>query len=74
MALVQFKPTSPGRRNQSGYTFDEITKTEPEKSLIAPRKRPPDGITGGCYGSTPGGGVKQSIRKIDFKRDKLASG
>ena len=34
MALIKFKPTSPGRRNQSGYTFEEITKSKPEKALV----------------------------------------
>ena len=39
MAVKQFKPTSPGRRGSSGFTFDEITKKKPEKSLLATRKR-----------------------------------
>ncbi|MBF8286652.1 MAG: ribosomal protein, partial [Dehalococcoidia bacterium] len=35
MAVKQYKPTSPGRRGASGYTFDEITRKRPEKSLLA---------------------------------------
>ena len=72
MPLIKFKPTSPGRRNQSGYTFDEITKTEPEKSLIKPRK-----ISGGRNNRgvitirRQAGGVKQMLRRIDFKRDNV---
>ncbi len=47
MALIKFKPTSPGRRNQSGYTFDEITKIEPEKVADYRRiKWLPDAISG----------------------------
>ncbi|MDD5702750.1 MAG: 50S ribosomal protein L2 [Dehalococcoidales bacterium] len=72
MALIKYKPTSPGRRNQTGYSFEEITKTEPEKSLITPRKvaagRNNRGVT---TIRRQGGGVKQAIRKIDFKRDKI---
>jgi large subunit ribosomal protein L2 len=72
MALIKYKPTSPGRRNQTGYSFEEITKTEPEKSLIIPRKvaagRNNRGVT---TIRRQGGGVKQAIRKIDFKRDKI---
>ena len=39
MAVKQFKPTSPGRRGSSGFTFEEITKKTPEKSLLATRKQ-----------------------------------
>ena len=38
MALKVFRPTSPGRRAMSGYTFDEITKDKPEKSLLVSKK------------------------------------
>jgi len=72
MALVKFKPTSPGRRNQSGYTFDEITKTEPEKSLVKPHKIAAGRNNRGVVTvRRQGGGVKQSLRTIDFKREKL---
>lgn len=71
MALKQFKPTSPGRRYFTVSTFEEITKTEPEKSLTTPVKR-----SGGRNSSGRltmrhvGGGHKRAYRVIDFKRDK----
>jgi large subunit ribosomal protein L2 len=72
MALIKFKPTSPGRRNQSGYTFDEITKTEPEKALCTNHKMAAGrNFRGVVTSRRQGGGVKQLLRKIDFKREKL---
>ena len=71
MAVKAFKPTSPGRRFQTVSDFAEITKSTPEKSLLAPLKK-----TGGrnCYGRITarhiGGGHKRRYRIIDFKRDK----
>lgn len=72
MALKAYKPTSPGRRFQTGSTFEEITKTEPEKSLVKALKR-----TGGrnnlgrMTSRHIGGGHKRKFRVIDFRRDKL---
>ncbi|MBI5183796.1 MAG: 50S ribosomal protein L2 [Nitrospinae bacterium] len=66
-----YKPTSPGRRFQTVSTFEEITKREPEKSLLRPLNK-----TGGRnnYGRISiwqrGGGHKRRYRIIDFKRDK----
>ncbi|MGK2948308.1 MAG: 50S ribosomal protein L2, partial [Acidimicrobiales bacterium] len=71
MALRKRKPTSPGRRFQTVSDFKEITKTTPEKSLLAPKHN-----TGGRnnYGRKTarhkGGGHKQRYRMIDFKRTK----
>jgi large subunit ribosomal protein L2 len=71
MAVKQFKPTSPGRRFVTVSTFEEITKKEPEKSLLTPLKK-----TGGrnARGKITvrhrGGGHKRMYRAIDFKRDK----
>jgi large subunit ribosomal protein L2 len=71
MPLRKRKPTSAGRRFQSAADFSEITKSEPEKSLLAPRPR-----TGGrnAYGRKTarhrGGGHKRQYRIIDFKRGK----
>jgi large subunit ribosomal protein L2 len=71
MALRKYKPTSPGRRFMTVSTFEEVTKTEPEKSLVAPLKK-----TGGrnSYGRITrrhqGGGHKRRYRIIDFKRTK----
>jgi large subunit ribosomal protein L2 len=71
MALVKFKPTSPGRRNQSGYTFDEITKTNPEKALVTNHKKAAGRNNRGVITSRhQAGGVKQALRTIDFKREK----
>lgn len=71
MAIKKFKPTSPGRRNMTSSSFEEITTSTPEKSLVAPLKR-----SGGRnnYGRITkrhtGGGHKRKYRIIDFKRDK----
>jgi large subunit ribosomal protein L2 len=71
MAIKIYKPTSPGRRGMTGYTFDEITRSEPERSLI----RPGRAITGrNNVGRVTvrhrGGGHKRLYRVIDFRRDK----
>ena len=71
MALRKRKPTSAGRRFQTVSDFSDITKTEPEKTLLAPKPR-----KGGrnAYGRKTarhkGGGHKQQYRIIDFKRNK----
>src|SRR2546423_12461167 len=71
MPIRRYKPTSPGRRFMSVSTFEEVTKTEPEKSLTAPLKK-----TGGrnSYGRITtrhqGGGHKRRYRIVDFKRRK----
>lgn len=71
MALKIYRPTSPGRRGMSGYTFDEITKDKPEKSLLAPRKQKAGrNFRGKITVRHRGGGAKRRIRVIDFKRDK----
>ena len=71
MGIKKVKPTSPGRRTQTYSTFDEITRTTPEKSLLRTIKK-----TGGrnVHGRITcrhrGGGHKRHYRIIDFKRDK----
>lgn len=71
MAIRTRKPTSPGRRFQSSSTFSEITKTKPEKTLLAKKNR-----TGGrnnlgrMTSRHRGGGHKQQYRMIDFLRNK----
>ncbi len=71
MAIKQFKPTSPGRRGSSGFTFEEITKKKPEKSLIvAKKKQSGRNAQGRVTVRHRGGGHKRFIRIIDFKRDK----
>ena len=72
MALKIYRPTSPGRRGMSGYTFDEITKDKPEKSLLKPlKKRAGRNNRGKITVRHRGGGAKRRLRVIDFKRDKL---
>jgi large subunit ribosomal protein L2 len=71
VALKIYRPTSPGRRGMSGYTFDEITKDKPEKSLLKPlKKRAGRNNRGKITVRHRGGGAKRRLRVIDFKRDK----
>jgi len=71
MGVKKYKPTTPGQRGMTGYTFDEITKDTPEPSLLLPLRK-----SGGrnSYGRVTvrhrGGGNRQHIRIVDFKRDK----
>ncbi|MFL5310285.1 MAG: 50S ribosomal protein L2, partial [Myxococcales bacterium] len=71
MPLKSYKPTSPGRRLMTSPDFSEITKSRPEKKLTLPLNS-----TGGrnVYGRMTtrhrGGGHKQRVRIIDWKRDK----
>lgn len=72
MAVKVYKPTSPGRRGMTSHTFEEITKTKPERGLTFPKRK-----TGGRdnQGTVSvrhrGGGNKRHIRIVDYKRDKL---
>jgi len=72
MAIRRVKPTSPGRRFQAYSSFEEITKTKPEKQLLKVLKK-----TGGRNAKGRitcrhrGGGHKRHYRVIDFKRDKI---
>jgi len=71
MALKKYRPTSPGRRSMTGYTFKEITKDRPEKSLTVPKKKNAGRNNRGVITVRhQGGGAKQLIRIIDYKRDK----
>jgi len=71
MALRQYRPTSAGRRFQTASDFSEITKTEPERSLLAPRKRSGGRNSRGRLTSRHrGGGHKRRYRVVDFRRDK----
>lgn len=71
MAIKKFRPVTPGQRGMTGYSFEEITKSKPERSLIVERRK-----KGGrnSYGKITvrhqGGGNRQQIRLVDFKRDK----
>jgi large subunit ribosomal protein L2 len=72
MAVKVYKPITPGLRDMTGYTFEEITKSTPERSLIVMRHK----FSGrNSYGRVTvrhrGGGNRQFVRIVDFKRDKL---
>ncbi len=72
MPLKVYKPTSPGRRGMTGATFEEITKKEPEESLLRPLQKKAGRSNQGCITVRHrGGGAKRMYRVIDFKRDKL---
>jgi large subunit ribosomal protein L2 len=72
MAVKQYKPTSPGRRGATGHSFDEITRSKPEKSLLLPKKRQAGrNNQGRITVRHRGGGAKKRLRIIDFRRDKL---
>ena len=72
MAIKTYRPTSPGRRAMSGFTFEEITKDTPEKSLLVPMKKQAGRNNRGIITVRHrGGGAKRKLRIIDFKRDKL---
>ncbi|MGB3915399.1 MAG: 50S ribosomal protein L2 [Dethiobacteria bacterium] len=71
MTLRKYKPTSPGRRFFAGRTFEEITKKEPEKTLLVPLKKSAGrNVYGRVTARHRGGGHKRKYRLIDFKRDK----
>ena len=71
MAIKKFKPTSPGRRFMTTDTFDEVTRSQPERSLVEPVKRKGGRNNNGRITTRhQGGGHKRRYRVIDFKRDK----
>ncbi|HQB29317.1 MAG TPA: 50S ribosomal protein L2 [Syntrophales bacterium] len=72
MAIKTYKPTSPGRRAQTGMTFEEITSTTPEKSLVRSLNRTGGRNNNGRITSWHiGGGHKRKYRVIDFRREKV---
>ena len=71
MAMKKYKPTSPGRRGMSSQDFGEITKSEPEKSLLAHKTATAGRNNLGRVTSRfRGGGHKQRYRVVEFKRLK----
>ena len=71
MPLKKFKPTSPGRRFMATSSFDEVTRAEPEKSLLEPlAKKGGRNNNGRITSRHQGGGHKRRYRSIDFKRTK----
>jgi len=72
MAVKKYKPVTPGQRGMTGYTFEEITKSTPERSLIvALHKRGGRNASGRITVRHQGGGNKRYVRLVDFKRNKL---
>lgn len=72
MPVKLFKPTSPGRRGMSGFTFEEITARRPQKSLTEPLKKHAGRNNNGRITTRHrGGGHKRLYRVIDWKRNKL---
>lgn len=70
MAVKIYKPTSAGRRGMTGYSFDEITRSQPERSLTESLHRLAGRSRGRISVRRRGGGHKRRYRIIDFKRDK----
>ena len=71
MPIKKYKPTTPGRRGMTSLTFEEITKSTPEKSLLAPLKSQGGrNNTGRITTRHQGSGHKRAYRIIDFKRNK----
>ncbi len=72
MGIKVYKPTSPGRRGMSVSTYEEITKTKPEKSLVTILKKSAGRNNRGVITCRHrGGGAKQLLRTVDFRRDKI---
>jgi large subunit ribosomal protein L2 len=72
MAIKIYKPTSPGRRGMTSPTFEEITKSTPERSLLQPLRRSGGRDFNGTISIRHrGGGHRRHLRIIDFKRNKL---
>jgi len=71
MPVKKYKPVTPGTRGMTGYTFDEITKSKPERSLLVDlRKSGGRNAQGRITVRHRGGGHRRNIRLVDFKREK----
>jgi large subunit ribosomal protein L2 len=71
MAVKKYKPVTPSRRGMTGHTFEEITRSYPESSLLIPRRsRGGRNVQGRITVRHRGGGHRRQIRIVDFKRDK----
>ena len=71
MGVKKYKPTTPGQRGMTGYSFEEITKSTPERSLLMPlRKKGGRNMYGRITVRHRGGGHRRHVRIVDFKRDK----
>jgi large subunit ribosomal protein L2 len=71
MAVKKYKPTSPGRRGMTSYTFEEITTDKPERNLVAKKSNHGGrNVRGKITVRHQGGGHRRRLRVVDFKRDK----
>jgi large subunit ribosomal protein L2 len=71
MAVRKYKPTTPGRRGASVSTFDELTRSTPEKALVAKgRNKAGRNTHGRVTARHQGGGTKRRYRVVDFRRNK----
>lgn len=71
MPVKIYKPVTPGQRGRTGHTFEEVTKTRPERSLIRPNKKQGGrNVFGRITVRHRGGGHRRQWRQVDFKRDK----
>src|SRR5215510_9055874 len=71
MAVRKYKPMTPGRRGASVSTFDELTRSKPEKSLVAKgRNKAGRNAHGRITARHQGGGAKRRYRVVDFRRNK----
>jgi len=72
MAVKIYKPKTPGQRHKTGYSFEEITKDRPERSLIVPQKKMAGrNSQGRITVRHRGGGDKRHLRVVDFRREKI---
>lgn len=72
MAIKSYKPTTPSRRNMTVTDYSDLSKVDPEKSLLAPiKKNSGRNNTGKITVRHRGGGNRRKYRIIDFKRDKM---
>lgn len=72
MPVKVYKPTSPGRRDMTGHTFEEITRSRPNRSLLKPlRKRGGRNVRGKITVRHRGGGHRRHYRLVDWKREKV---
>ena len=71
MPVKKYKPVTPGQRGMTGHTFEEVTKSKPERSLLLPlRKQGGRNAFGRVTVRHRGGGHRRNIRIVDFKREK----
>ncbi len=72
MAVKKYKPVTPGTRGMTGYTFEEITKSTPERSLLVNKKNHGGrNAQGRVTVRHRGGGARRFVRIVDFKREKF---